>query len=227
MLLKFQIYKFTIMQTILYCTLNVSPVYLFIHRTNRNNQYSLAVVLPRQECNHQGTHNFGDSTAQIRQGLSSINRIYTGNRVIAARPMFYVNLPTDHAEYRLLTNEEGPSLMSQLINRWQLQLSCTVFFTLNSPCGGKCADPGHLYNILQFLGVFNNLDHNFVAFVFQDIFDYELTHITRQEMLLLLQNIHVNGGNIPVFRCPLGQNVCIDCMADPNPQTNQCLAGMP
>ncbi|KAA0719002.1 Neuronal tyrosine-phosphorylated phosphoinositide-3-kinase adapter 2 [Triplophysa tibetana] len=194
--------------------------------TNRNNQYSLAVVLPREECNHQGTHSFGDSPQQIRRGLSSESRLYKGYRVIAARPMFNDNLPTDHAEYRLLTNEQGPSLMSELLNRWQAYPSCTVFFTLNSPCGAKCTNTGHLYNILQYLDIFDNRNP-WVAFVFQDIFNHELTHMTRAEMLLLLQRIHVSGGNIPVFRCPLGGDVCVDCMADINPETNQCLQGMP
>ncbi|KAI7810145.1 hypothetical protein IRJ41_022953 [Triplophysa rosa] len=99
--------------------------------TNRNNQYSFAVVLPREECNHQGTHSFGDSTQQIRRGLRSISRIYEGNRVIAARPMFNDNLLTDHAEYRLLTDQQGPSLVSEMsgIIRGAVLLHILCFWT--------------------------------------------------------------------------------------------------
>lgn len=139
--------------------------------------------------------------------------------------MFNINQPTDHAEYRLLTNEQGPSLMSELLNRRQ-EDQCTVFFTLNSPCGAKCTRRGHFYNILQYLYIFDNLNP-WVAFVFQDIFHYEQTHMTRVKMLSLLRRIHVYGGYIPVFRCRRRRKVCVDCMADTNPETNRCLQGMP
>nr|XP_055058658.1 uncharacterized protein LOC129442533 [Misgurnus anguillicaudatus] len=198
-----------------------------IRVTNMNNQYSFAVVLPQDECNRQWTHGFTDNAAQlIRRALNGNNRMYLGERVIAARPLFNSDF-TDHAEYRLLvTNEEGHSHMSDLINKWSNEPSCTVFFTLNSPCGEKCSNPGNDYNILQFLEVFKNRDHNMVAFVFSDIFHFNI-NMSRQDMLNLLKRIHVNGGNIPVYRCPAGSNTCFNCMATFNTQNNRCLEGMP
>ncbi|XP_051556985.1 uncharacterized protein LOC127442815 [Myxocyprinus asiaticus] len=193
---------------------------------NMNNQYAFAVDLQQEQCRQQGLHDFGDNTNDIRNGLNGNTRMYLGQRVITARPLFKETY-TDHAEYRLLVTQQGHSPMADLLERWRKEKSCTVFFTLYSPCGSKCTRPDHKYNILPYLNVFNNLDHNWVAFVFQDIFDYELKHSTRKQMLALLQTIHENGGFIPVYRCPTGTKRCVDCMADQDPMTNQCLDGMP
>lgn len=149
-----------------------------------------------------------------------------GQRVIAARPLFRVQGPTDHSEYRLLVINQGHSHMTDLINRWALQESCTVFFTLNSPCGTKCADPDHRFRILQYLNVFANLNHNWVAFVFQDLFHYD-KRTNRKQMFQILQNINTSGGNVPVYRCPLGSNICYDCMIERDPAKNPCLFDMP
>lgn len=219
-------------------------------RVDMNEEYAFAVVLPQEECNHRRTHNFGDNTEDIRRALNGNNRTYVGTgqgtRVIAARPLEqrdrFNNIFTEHAEYRLLTNRRRigqrvvltSSHMSDLLNTWRNEQSCTVFFTLRSPCAGKCTVPNYRFNILQYLPVFNGLNHDSVAFVFQDIFHHDRNTLNRGQMLSLLRNIHEYGRNIPVFRCSSYWHQykqryidrCFDCMANVNLWDNQCLNGI-
>nr|XP_025038730.1 uncharacterized protein LOC106731753 [Pelodiscus sinensis] len=192
-----------------------------------NKQYAFAATLPHGTCRNPqdvSTYLPRDKLAEMRRSIRQFGDLYNppdGN-IVAARPKNVATLNrnyTEHSEWRLLHGDQN-SLVAQLKNRTFGQNSCLILFSFNSPCSTKCLRQAGRDNIVQMTSdAFRPLDNNYKAFVFQQIFDYDLKNgVTCQGLLDAWHRLR----NVPLLRCD--NNGCRDCAAA-EPQNNPCLAG--
>nr|XP_025045396.1 uncharacterized protein LOC102461190 [Pelodiscus sinensis]XP_025045397.1 uncharacterized protein LOC102461190 [Pelodiscus sinensis] len=192
-----------------------------------NKQYAFAAALPHGTCSNPqdvSTYLPRDQLADMRQKIRQFGDLYNPPRgnIVAARPKNVVTPKgnyTEHSEWRLLHGDQN-SLVAQLKARTYGQNSCLILFTFNSPCSAKCLREAGRANIVQMTSdAFRSLDSNYKAFVFQQIFNYDLKpEVTRQALLQAWHRLR----DVPLLRCD--NNGCKDC-AVAEPQNNPCLAG--
>ncbi|XP_074873955.1 uncharacterized protein LOC142025235 [Carettochelys insculpta] len=194
-------------------------------------QYAFATALPHDICSSSGTAKNIDQyvprtqLSDMKGVLSQFGALYNPSRppwnIVAARPKEVLTQRgkfTEHSEWRLLSGPQSP--VAQLTARTFGQNSCLILFTFNSPCSTKCLRERGLYNIVNMTRTaFHPINNNFKAFVFQRIFDYDLTNnVTRGGLLKAWHMLQ----EVPLMRCE--NNVCHDCAAK-EPRNNPCLAG--
>ncbi|XP_072000055.1 uncharacterized protein [Engystomops pustulosus] len=170
-------------------------------------QYAYFVKFTPDECNiglHETTLQTalgGISGADVRTILGNTKPIYQGDRMVAAAPIDRT-LPNrkkykDHAEYRLLEPENNSAIRGLLNNN--VQTGCVIFFSVLSPCVGKCTNPYSPYSIITRLGNVNlpNI-HNARAFAFRIPYKTERSHPTEEQ----IWNSWANMNNVmPLYRC--------------------------
>ncbi|XP_044845280.1 uncharacterized protein LOC123350670 [Mauremys mutica] len=183
-------------------------------------EYAFAVSLNKSYCQNATDIKAVLPLDELRAMQAAINegdRLYNpsqGNIVAAAVP----NKPREHAERRLLQGDQD-SPVSKLLARTSRENNnniCLIFFTLNSPCVGKCLNDKTQYNILQPVSdIFGSIRDNYKAFVFQKIW-YERNE-TRESLLKAWHQMK----NVPLYRCD--NTGCKDCFGN-NPDA--CMYGM-
>lgn len=142
----------------------------------------------------------------VQNGLNSKEKLFVDKgKMVAAKPDFQEVKFTDHAEKRVLRNMG--SLVEESTGHF------LVFYTFNSPCGTKCANPGHRFNILRDL---KNMLPSWKkrAFVFTKVFqprDPEFK-IKRADTIKALKELGKAIGYNIVLRCPENKN-CIKCFS--------------
>lgn len=140
----------------------------------------------------------------VQNDLNSKKMFVDKGKMVAAKPDFQDKF-TDHAEKRVLENMG--SLVEEPTDHF------LVFYTFNSPCGAKCANPGHKFNILDdlknMLPIWKKR-----AFVFTKVFQPNNPEfkIERADTIKALEELGKAIGYDIVLRCPENKN-CIKCFS--------------
>nr|XP_055053428.1 uncharacterized protein LOC129438634 [Misgurnus anguillicaudatus] len=187
-------------------------------------QYAIAINVPMNQCEagfKPSTENF--LTKEIPEDVkNSFNieeyPVYQGEQLIAAGVIWRKRY-TMHSERLLLnpTPERPTTPMQNLLNKRQ-NYSCTVFFTLDSPCSTVCLDKNNPYNILNGLKTWSQ-HRGIKVFVFKNFWDKDLNQ-TREVLEGRYREI-IN--NVPLYRCE-NENECHACGGQNNAPINEhCL----
>nr|XP_055053375.1 uncharacterized protein LOC129438603 [Misgurnus anguillicaudatus] len=186
-------------------------------------QYAVAINLPMKQCqpefpHKEGTFLNGEISADVRRVISKRNYpVYQGKELIGAGVEIMKKYKI-HSE-RLLLNLEGrrETPMQYLLKR-RKDDSCTVFYTVNSPCADTCLDKKSKYNIRQGLKTWST--HNSIkALVFKQIwkFDKEKKEVLKAKLKKIVKYV-------PVYRC-INEIECYACGGEgANPINEQCLS---
>uniref|UniRef100_A0A8K9V9G2 CMP/dCMP-type deaminase domain-containing protein n=1 Tax=Oncorhynchus mykiss TaxID=8022 RepID=A0A8K9V9G2_ONCMY len=194
--------------------------------------YAMAVLLTQQQCSQNGAIFDVGVQPQVVQNTLNDNKVYTGNRLIAATPL-KTSLYIDHAEYRLLSGDNNNfSPMQTLINNAGSNAGqCIVFFSTYSPCLEKCNNPKGRYNILQFMNVFQVFDNNRKAFVFSSVWDRSRNHpgVTNPDREWVVASFQRIESFLPLYRCDRFKennkwvNRCYNCVTNPDDLYTVCM----
>ncbi|XP_073780292.1 uncharacterized protein [Danio rerio] len=160
-------------------------------------QYAVAINVPKEQCqsgfepskdNFLTKENWDDVTIQRNS-----KKVYEGTELIAAGVH-----KEAHSEY-LLMNPENNSPLTRLLNN---KNRCVVFYTLNSPCVGKC-----LYNKVVLAGLKELQKYQGMkAFVYTNIYTEDQTDPELRAELKTIADL------VPLYRCK--GNSCISCGQD-------------
>ncbi|KAM9113621.1 uncharacterized protein ACDP82_020262 isoform 4-T4 [Pangshura tecta] len=188
-------------------------------------EYAFAVSLKKLYCQNAADIEAVlpiDELRAMQAAISGGDRLYDpgqGN-IVAAAVRAMPNMYTEHAEWRLLQGGRN-SPVSKLLARTSGQNNnniCLIFFTLSSPCVGKCLNDKKHYNILEPVSnIFGPIDNNYKAFVFRKIFHNDRNHETRESLLKAWQQMK----NVPLYLCD--NKDCRDCFGN---NSDDCMDGM-
>ncbi|KAG6922987.1 hypothetical protein G0U57_000303 [Chelydra serpentina] len=208
---------------------SIKPVTLkkivdYVNQYGVNKQYSFAVSLGKDYCKDGSGLRQMLPTDDLQAMQKAINRaggLYDkANKHIVAAAVNYLNeTAREHSEWRLLHSDQNRmSPVQMLLNQTHKNMSCLIFFTLNSPCVKTCLEKKNTYNILQLVNdTFHPIDNDYKAFVFQKIYEKD----QGLDSKILLEAWH-RLPNVPLFRCD--NNNCRNCSEnDPKTNTNACL----
>lgn len=188
-------------------------------------QSALAINVPMKQCQagfKPSNANFltNENPEEVRRNISNKkDPIYEGTELIGAG-VKEISRNQIHSERLLLYPTKGRPTppMQDLLNK-RKDDSCTVFYTLNSPCAGVCLNETSEYNIFQ--GLENWSAHPSIkALVFKQIYKDDVNVI---QMALRKIVKHVD-----VYRCIRennNENLCYACRGRDNDTINEhCLS---
>ncbi|XP_065138286.1 uncharacterized protein [Paramisgurnus dabryanus] len=189
-------------------------------------QYAVAINVLKEQCQAGFTptkDNF--LTKEIAEKVKSDickkeDPVYAGSELIGAgvKDMGRYSI---HSERLLLNPTEGRLTppMQDLLNK-RKDDSCTVFYTLNSPCASICLNETIPYNVLQGLETWS-AHPSIKALVFKQIWKFDEP---RKEIFEAALKKIVNR-NVAVYRCiSENENVCYACGGkDNSPIDKHCL----
>lgn len=170
----------------------------FFHKNYANgSQYAVAINVPKEQCRRgffPSTANFliNDKSEDVKPYIKRDSiQIYQGTELIAA------GVHKDAHSEHLLMNPPNNSPLTHLLNKWKN--NCVVFYTLNTPCVGKCLNSEVVLSGLRELENYQGMK----AFVYTNIYDKDQN---KQNLRNELQKI---ARRVPLYRC--GRNGCIYC----------------
>ncbi|XP_065138285.1 uncharacterized protein [Paramisgurnus dabryanus] len=189
-------------------------------------QYALAINVLKEQCQDGFikdkflTH---ENPEKVKSDMSNEeDPVYEGTDLIGAGTKVKGRYKI-HSESLLLNlkkKERTTTPMQDLLNRRNVD-SCTVFYTLNSPCANTCLDKNSKYNILHGLETWS-AHPSIKALVFKQIWKFDKE---RKEVFEAALREIVNR-NVPVYRCinETNVNVCYACGGiDDAPIDEHCL----
>ncbi|CAI9596657.1 unnamed protein product [Staurois parvus] len=172
-------------------------------------QHAYVALFSQVECDSLSSNNNNlqilknEDAKQITEALKRDENIYQGSQLVLAT--FKRETGYDiHSEYRLLdaTSSNGISPIQQLVNTNQ-NAACAIFYTLNSPCVGKCANPDNARNIINKLSVFNKFNK---AFVYSKLYVKDVRDKGKDDIWDGLTQVN---GKMDVYRC--SNSGCLKC----------------
>ncbi|XP_077345303.1 uncharacterized protein LOC143989149 [Lithobates pipiens] len=173
-------------------------------------QYAYVAVFSEQECDSLSNNNNlqilqNEDPAGIADALNNKQEIYAGTQMVLAT----YGERGFHSEYRLLfplSNKSNVSPVEQLVNT-NPNANCVIFYSLNTPCVGICADTTNGRNIIQKLQVFNKFNNN-KAFVYSIVYvmDFINQNIGKEK---IWEGLKEMNNNMDVYRC--FPKKCIRC----------------
>uniref|UniRef100_A0A8C5MTL9 Uncharacterized protein n=1 Tax=Leptobrachium leishanense TaxID=445787 RepID=A0A8C5MTL9_9ANUR len=197
---------------------------IFLTKHTREKQstckISYAYVVALKKCNNLNTEKNVEKALSltdkeimdIQQAIKD-QKVYLGDN-IAAATYTGKGKTSKHSEYHLLTpsGKNKPSPVEALLKK-QKGAKCVLFYTLNSPCLGKCLNVEKSSSIVDKLNVFSKINDR--ALVFTDVYRNDLN------MENLADAFKTVNGKISLYRC-LGKG-CIRCVDSGSVMNNNCL----
>lgn len=167
-------------------------------------QYAYVAVFSKQECQSLSSNNQDleilqkEDADKMTNALNNGKKIYEGNQMVLAT----YGDPGFHSEYRLLFEGEskvsGVSPVQQLLNT-NGNADCAIFYTLNSPCVGICANTENSRNVINKLSVFDKFKNN-KAFVYSIIYVMDLLNKKAGQEKIWNGLTEINN-KMDVYRC--------------------------
>ncbi|KAL7849468.1 hypothetical protein SRHO_G00210910 [Serrasalmus rhombeus] len=183
-------------------------------------QFAVTISVPDEMCqagvtDHQIQANLlpMDDSETVKSAMNSENRVYSGNRLIGAKPKPIPGKPNRkyHAEYLLLIQKSPTDpLIKQLI--WNKTENCLIFYTYNSPCSNTCSTPKKAHSIIPALNMWFRNYNGRKAFVFRQVWRHDLTGAKATQWK---NNIKIVNFRVPLYRC---DNTGCTCCVDNNEQ---------
>lgn len=171
--------------------------------------YAVALSIPSDRCNQDISDSILEQILR-KDNIAFKARgdvMYTGERLMIAKPIKHTTEPAVHAEYRLLEQLQHDT-------DFITDNSCIVFFVRASPCLEKCLSES-IDNILKLLLIFNNWKEQEKAFLFQDIYSRDLGEKKPEDKKKLLTAFKLIEESVPLYRCnKYTTNGCIHCVTD-------------
>lgn len=165
-------------------------------------QYAYAALFSKEECESLSNNNIilqilqHENATRITAALSDEQGIYAGRQMVLAT----YGARGFHSEYRLLFPSPGTDVspVQELVNT-NRNAYCAIFYSLNSPCVGICANTENERNIIKKLSVFNKFNNN-KAFVYRFVYimDFTNRNIGKERIWDGLTQINKN---MDVYRC--------------------------
>ncbi|KAL2096321.1 hypothetical protein ACEWY4_008469 [Coilia grayii] len=189
------------------------PVITFLqkYQPKDGQQYAIAFNAPADKCGDYLDQSFLKQYPQktVKGKLNSEERLYKGDRLIAARPKPIPGTQNNqHSEYRLMKlPNTATSPMANLLNKDKK--GCVVFYTYNSPCTSTCINPRNCYNIFDALDIFQKHEGQ-KAFVFTQVWQHDCDKDISTNLKEVMKRV-------PLYRCRNRQ--CVRC--EPN-NLNMC-----
>ncbi|CAM4550428.1 unnamed protein product [Leuciscus chuanchicus] len=186
-------------------------------------QYAIAIDVPKEQCQQNffpEKNNFlpQENAAIVKNAINDdSNALYQGSELIAAGTRKVVISKKKqyniHSE-SLLLNPADNSPMSKLLNK-KKEDSCSILYTLNSPCVNMCLDATGSHNIINALEKWKEHD-GIKALVFKDFYKLD----TEKDLQAKFKQI---VAHVPLFRC-VSENECYACKGEGNtPIDARCL----
>ncbi|XP_053565444.1 uncharacterized protein LOC128655881 [Bombina bombina] len=190
---------------------------------NTDKQYAYVVKFSANQCNSLTNENIAKVLNVENPNWDEIfnnDQIYQGTNLVMAKFRKQSNNKKDveHSEYRLLY-PTGSSTLSPVENMMNTgaKAGCVLFFTLNSPCVGRCALPNGEYSILGKLDVFSKINDR--ALVYNKFFNSDQKRPVKE----VLKAWDAVDKKIPMYRCD--NNGCSRCSENDvkdNSKHNSC-----
>ncbi|XP_068069908.2 uncharacterized protein [Danio rerio] len=158
-------------------------------------QYAVAINVPMEQCQSgPSTANFleNDKSEDVKPYIKRDSmEVYQGTELIAA------GVHKDAHSEHLLMNPPNDSPLTHLLNN--SNNGCVVFYTLNTPCVGKCLNSDVVLSGLRELQNYQGMK----AFVYTYIYNKDQNNGNLRNALQKIAN------RVPLYRC--GRNGCIYC----------------
>ncbi|KAL2096323.1 hypothetical protein ACEWY4_008471 [Coilia grayii] len=184
-------------------------------------QFAAAINIAGRYCT-AFDNNFldGEDSAKVKEAINNGVKLYTGEKLVAARPQFFKRLPSIHSERRLLMcvdNNTFVTPMQNLLNN--NQHGCVVFYTYNSPCLELCLNQteGVQSCILDSLSMLTN-HRGLKAFVFSQVYRNDIGEEKRDK---LAAGLRLVAKQVPLYKC--SDDSCVKCLSG-NQIVPQCLS---
>ncbi|XP_053565442.1 uncharacterized protein LOC128655880 [Bombina bombina] len=176
---------------------------------NTNMQYAYVVKFSNNQCNTLTDENIANVLNvenPVWDEIFKNDQIYSGTNLVMAKYRNPNNNKKDaeHAEYRLFypTGSSTVSPVENLMNTGA-KAGCVLFFTLNSPCVGRCAVTNGEYSILDKLNVLSKIDDR--ALVYNTFFNSDQKRPVKEVWKAWAAVDKI----IPMYRCD--NNSCSRC----------------
>ncbi|XP_076843167.1 uncharacterized protein LOC143487829 [Brachyhypopomus gauderio] len=167
----------------------------------KGHQYSVALLLSKQECDEGKLNSVPTDFKTIRQKMAA-RQIAQENGVIAAIPQMVITSKTsytNHAEYRTLNtlkvdnNKVDNNKVDKVDNN-----KCVIVYTHFSPCTSKCLNDDNKNNIYDLLDkVFKDITPGYKAFVYSTIYHDDIKNQTPQNVFEMFNSIKA----VPIYCC--------------------------
>uniref|UniRef100_A0A4W4DSD3 Uncharacterized protein n=1 Tax=Electrophorus electricus TaxID=8005 RepID=A0A4W4DSD3_ELEEL len=184
-------------------------------------QFAVAINVKAEQCSTNDLdQNFLDQYPSdvVKNNLAGVNKVFIGDRLIAARPKPIPGSNNNyHSEYLLLINSTLPN--QEVPPIWHLlntdNNGCVVFYTYNSPCVKTCSTPNNCYSIIPALDMIK-VHSGPKAFVFWQVWQHDNNSIKWKE------NIKSINDKVPLYHCDATQ--CTLCVNKNNRIEKKCVA---
>ncbi|XP_059192948.1 uncharacterized protein si:dkey-96g2.1 [Centropristis striata] len=178
-------------------------------------QYSIAVTVPEDKTKLHEVFDSDKSTA-VKEYENGV--VYVGTNVVAAKPNFIPGSYTEHAEARVLDK------VQELANKEGYIL---IIYSYYSPCGAKCTDKDHKFNILDKIkDKVKNIWKEY-AFVFTTVFDRTSTEekIPKKQTETALSHLAEAIGHDKISACYTEKNdfICLNCYNNKKEVAPECI----
>lgn len=189
-------------------------MFLYFNKSRaKAKQHAYVALFTKEECDSLSSNNNNlqilkkEKANEITEALNNDDKIYQGSQMVFAtykkeeEKNFQI-----HSEYRLLFPplKNSVSPVQNLMNK-NPEAVCAIFYTLNSPCLGKCANSTNPRNILEKLSDFQKFQNN-KAFVYQQLFYWDVNNKGKDDIWDGLTQVN---NKMDVYRCSL--NKCFKC----------------